>query len=118
MSTEGEDTGRDEAIRIAQNEVTFRRVNEALEPAEGEGAAEARYVCECGTLGCTATIPLRRSEYEAVRTSFDRFLVLPGHQDEIDTVVEDHERYLVVEKEGVGARIADDEDPRSEPEPA
>ena len=64
------------ARRIAQNQVTFRRVNEALEPDSGA----ATYVCECGRLGCTETIGLSRGDYEAIRTGFTLFFVLPGHQ--------------------------------------
>jgi hypothetical protein len=83
--------------RIAQNEVTFRRVNEALEPADAAADDRTRFVCECGRLRCTDTVALARTEYEAVRTRFDRFLLLPGHEDEqVENVVEDHGRYLGV----------------------
>jgi hypothetical protein len=113
MTAEPPRGGSDEA-RIAQNEVTFRRVNEALEPPRGSPADQARFVCECGRLGCTETLALDLAAYEAVRTGFDRFLVLPGHTDAVDTVVEDHGRYLVVVKEGVGRQIAAAHHPRHE----
>ena len=97
--------------RIAENEVTFRQVNEAIEPRAGT----ASYVCECGRLGCSDTIELEHAQYEAVRTSFDRFVIRPGHQTEVDRVVEDHEGYLVVEKVGDAAgEVLADEDRRDE----
>jgi hypothetical protein len=48
------------------------------------------------------------SEYEGVRSGFDRFLVVPGHQiDEIEDVVERHDSYPVVAKrEDRAARMA------------
>jgi hypothetical protein len=106
--------GSERQERIARNEATFRRVNEALEPRDAADGDVLRFVCECGRLGCTETLALRRADYEAVRTAFDRFLLLPGHQDaETDAVVEDHGAYLVVVKQGEPAgRIADEEDPR------
>jgi hypothetical protein len=97
----------DRQTRIAQNEITFRRVNEAIEPASGAADDVSGYLCECGRLGCTKTVALRRSEYEAVRTDFDRFLLLPGHEDpEADEVVEQHGHYIVVAKVGAAREVA------------
>ena len=109
-----EGSGRHE--RIAQNETTFRRVNEALEPPESDGRDVAGYVCECGRIGCTDTIALTRDEYEAVRTSFDRFLLVPGHEEpDVDEVVERYDDYDVVVKQPEKARnIADEDDPRAD----
>ncbi|HEX5984228.1 MAG TPA: hypothetical protein VFY69_08485 [Solirubrobacterales bacterium] len=100
--------------RAATAEVNGRRVNEAIEP-DGQAADSAVFVCECGHLGCSETLRLPISEYEAVRTTFDRFLVLPGHEiDEVDQVVERHERYLVVVKREPEARqLAKTSDERS-----
>jgi len=88
--------------RIANAEINGRRVNEAIERGEEEGGS-AVFVCECGYLGCSATVELRIADYEEVRTDFDRFLVIPG--DEIagvDRVVERHPEHLVVVKDGEG----------------
>jgi hypothetical protein len=79
-------------------EINGRRVNEAIEPG-GEAAASAVFVCECGHLGCSSTVELDVDEYEDVRTDFDRFLVIPGHEiPEVDQVVERHPQHLVVVK--------------------
>jgi hypothetical protein len=84
--------------RAAAAEVNGRRVNEAIERgAQGTGAAV--FVCECGNLGCSETVELTTAAYEDVRSGFERFLVIPGHQiEEIEDVVERHEDYLVVAK--------------------
>lgn len=90
--------------RAASAEVNGRRVNEAIEPRGGLGKT-AVFVCECGHLGCSETVEMPIAEYEAVRTNFDRFLVVPGHQiEEVDEVVERRRGYLVVVKREPEAR--------------
>ena len=90
--------------RITIAEINGRRVNEAIERGEGD-SGPAVFVCECGRLGCSSTVELEIAEYEQVRTNFDRFLVLPGHEIEaVDRVVERHPEYLVVIKPDEGAQ--------------
>lgn len=98
--------GRDETpgtdgrnvARAAAAEVNGRQVNEAIERGTREAGA-AVFVCECGKLGCTSTVELTISAYEDVRSGFDRFLVIPGHElEDIEDVVERHDDYLVVAK--------------------
>ncbi|HEX6601902.1 MAG TPA: hypothetical protein VF030_04615 [Solirubrobacterales bacterium] len=90
--------------RVTQAEINGRRVNEAIERGGG-GGGSAVFVCECGHLGCTTTLELAIADYEEVRTNFDRFLVIPGHEiTEVDQVVERHPGYLVVVKPSEGAR--------------
>jgi hypothetical protein len=92
--------------RAAAAEVNGRRVNEAIERGT-RGTGTAVFVCECGHLGCNATVELSLDDYEGVRTSFERFLVLPGHELEgIEDVVERHPSYLVVAKRDEAAQIA------------
>lgn len=93
--------------RAAAAEVNGRRVNEAIERGT-QDTGTAIFVCECGNLGCNATVELSIDEYEEVRTGFERFLVLPGHEiEEIEDVVERHPSYLVVAKrDGDAAEIA------------
>jgi hypothetical protein len=94
----GEGRGERLKRRAANAEVNGRRINEAIERGEGNGEA-AVFVCECGYVGCNTTVELSIADYEAVRTDFDRFLVVPGHEiDEIDEVVERHSEHLVVVK--------------------
>jgi hypothetical protein len=89
--------GRNPA-RAAAAEVNGRQVNEAIERGT-KAAGAAVFVCECGTLGCNATVELTIAAYEDVRSGFERFLVLPGHElEDIEDVIERHEGYLVVAK--------------------
>jgi hypothetical protein len=49
-----------------------------------------------------------------VRAHPDRFLVVTGHElPRFERVVEDHGRYVVVEKQGEAGEVAEDTDPRS-----
>jgi hypothetical protein len=90
--------------RITNAEINGRRVNEAIERGEGKDGPLV-FVCECGYIGCSSTLELEIAEYEEVRTNFDRFLVIPGHEiPEVDRVVERHSEYLVVIKPDEGAR--------------
>ena len=58
------------------------------------------FQCECGqNEGCRGRISMTLAEYERVRSQRDRFAVVPGHQTEaIEYVVEQDERYLIVDK--------------------
>jgi hypothetical protein len=90
--------------RITKAEINGRCVNEAIERGE-EDATSAVFVCECGHLGCSSTVELGIADYEEVRTNFDRFLVIPGHEIvEVDRVVERHPGHLVVVKPDEGAQ--------------
>ncbi len=84
--------------RAAAAEVNGRQVNEAIERGT-KAAGAAVFVCECGMLGCTETVELTIAEYEEVRSGFERFLVIPGHElEDIEDVIERHESYFVVAK--------------------
>jgi hypothetical protein len=101
---------------IGFNEAAYRKVNEAIEAGakhSGPGAAFA-VRCECGSIGCNRLIELTVAEYEAVRASPRRFVLLHGHEiPEVETVVERFDDYLVVEKDPETAHIAERTDPRS-----
>jgi hypothetical protein len=107
--------------RLAKNETLFREVNERVaEVASGFIETETQsepveFACECGRADCTEPIAMTLVEYEAARAEPTRFVVVPGHeQPEIETVVERHPTYLVVEKREEDAEeIARETDPRS-----
>jgi len=107
--------------RRARNEALFREVNERIVEFEtGLGGYErddsllVRFVCECPREDCSEVIEVTREQYERVRDGSRRFLVLPGHEDgDIAKVVEQHSTYLVVEKTGEAAAVAEEQDPRS-----
>lgn len=104
---------RDE--RLAQNEVMFRSVNEAIEQQATEfGGADAyEFICECAATGCFERVTLTLREYEHVRGDGERFFVVPGHQNaEVERVVETHTAFVIVEKYGEAGIVAEQEDPR------
>jgi hypothetical protein len=104
--------------RLARNETLFRGVNEKVKEVRGEfEEREAgdliEFICECGREGCVEQVPLTVAEYEAVRARPTRFLLKPGHwQSEVERVVEQNERFAVVEKHEEEAEIARETDPR------
>jgi len=104
-----------QAERAARNESMFREVNEGIEDAAaGLATWHAEFLCECHDLSCTESISLTLPEYVAVRARGDRFVLVPGHEEEaLERVVEQNDRYAVVEKLGVGAEVARGLDPRS-----
>jgi hypothetical protein len=107
--------------RRARNEALFREVNERIVELETDRGGYDRddalligFVCECPREDCGETIEVTRGQYEAVRDNSRRFLVLNGHEDgDIAKVVERHENYLVVEKIGEAAAVAEAQDPNS-----
>jgi hypothetical protein len=38
------------------------------------------FLCECGRAGCTAVLHVSPREYERVRATPSRFIVIPGHE--------------------------------------
>lgn len=56
-------------------------------------------VCECAHTGCSAPIEVESAVFEPVREKPLRYLVVPGHEKlDVESVVSQHLRYLVVEK--------------------
>jgi hypothetical protein len=102
--------------RLAANEALFRGVNEAIERGvwHGEEQSAAAFRCECAGLDCNQLVSITPSQYELIRAHPRRFLVLPGHENpDLESVVETHDGYLVVEKRDEAAELADASDPRS-----
>jgi hypothetical protein len=104
--------------RAAKNQALFRTVNENLESlneAFDEAAAiGGEWLCECSDPNCTRLIPAQLDEYETVRLNPKTFLVYPGHVDpEVERVVDQNERFTIVEKFGEGGKVADVTNPRA-----
>lgn len=58
---------------------------------------------------------LTLAEYEHVRATPTNFLLVSGHElPEIERIVERKRAYVVVEKVGEAAKVADEADPRSD----
>ena len=106
----------DQEHRLAANEAVFRKINEAIESGKtpAEPGSLAAFRCECARLGCNDLIELTFGEYEHVRSHPRRFFVSPGHErPEIETAVEIHPGYLVIEKRDEAGRAAERTDPRN-----
>lgn len=92
--------------RQARNEGMMRSVNDriaALDKSATDWAApdqQFEFQCECGkTDGCDGRVLMTLGEYDRVRSQRDRFAVAPGHEaDEIESVVEQDERFVIVDK--------------------
>ena len=105
-------------MRAGRNQSLFRELNERL-----EGLAEtfrfisetASFTCECADMSCVQPMDLTLAEYEAVRAEPNQFAVLPGHvYPDVERVVTENERFVVVSKIGEGAKVAVENDPRAE----
>ena len=102
--------------RIALNEMTARRINEAIESGNRPQDVhyELAFRCECGRFGCNQMLGVALGDYERVRANPRRFVVAPGHEDpEIETVVHGARGYNVVEKHDAAGEAAEEADPRS-----
>jgi hypothetical protein len=106
--------------QAAVNEAVARDLNEDIEAAHEEAGRKGMVpmLCECGKPDCEHVVPMTLDEYEEVRADPRRFAVAPDHVEaEIEKVVEDEGRFLVVEKRaGAPAAVAEDEDPRPTPD--
>ena len=89
-----------EEVRIATTEAIFRSVNERIaEGAHRFDADHVEFVCECSDRSCTHRMTASLDDYEHVREKPERFMLVPGHEDErVERVVERRSRFAVVEK--------------------
>lgn len=67
--------------------------------------------CECGGFpACDVKLSLPVADYERVRSQDDRFAVAPGHDSpQLETVVERHETWLIVDKVPQFEPLVDDD---------
>jgi len=79
----------------------FRLANERMsEWEERHALAETElYSCECADIECRDKVSLRKADYEKVRADARQFLLVPGHEvPDVETVIERHEAWLIIEK--------------------
>jgi hypothetical protein len=103
-------------LESRQAQSLFREVNEQIvlisEHRQRE-SPELELVCECANPSCFATFPIEAAGYESVRMFPTRFIVRPNHVSiDSERVVEETDRYVVVEKFGPAAHAAIQLDPR------
>lgn len=102
--------------KLARNEALFREANEAIERGlwPGDGESGVRFRCECARLDCNQAVELTVAQYEAVRASPRRFVVVEGHeQPDAEVIVQRHPNYAIVEKVEEAGAVAEEQDPRS-----
>jgi hypothetical protein len=86
--------------RFARNQGIFREVNERLREVADLSVTLTEYVCECSGAQCSETIELDLSEYDAIRSTPNAFVIAPGHEQLTrERVVEDtNDRFMLIEK--------------------
>jgi hypothetical protein len=106
----------DFASAAAHNEEIFRSINERIEEGARQHGVQQLlpFHCECATEACVETIEIPPAEYDRIASHPARFVVVPGHErSSIETVVESHTAFLVVEKTGEARAELEREHPRS-----
>jgi hypothetical protein len=109
----------DHEKRAGKNQSLFRDVNERVNEvnkAHGLWVTLSDWICECADETCTDRIELTPQQYEQLRKTPTHFAVTPSSEHVVpgvEAIVEQHQRYWVVEKVGEAAGIAEELDPRS-----
>jgi hypothetical protein len=107
------------AERVARNAAIFREANERIrDVAASMHVSESQllpFLCECADENCTTILKLTGNEYEAVRQPPTLFINAKGHDVNGQgwaRVVDEFERYSVIETLGDAAEIASELHPR------
>jgi hypothetical protein len=98
--------------RFARNEAIFREVNERVADVADSEARMTNFLCECGNLDCVEEIPLTDAEYKkpaVTQPPSPASLGMP--LGDVETVIEETDRFHVVEKHPREAAIAEATDP-------
>jgi hypothetical protein len=86
----------------SRNQILFREVNERVREVVAPpltSGERGEFLCECGDDACVETIRLDLEEYEAVRVSPHRFVMVRGHEDGMgEATVHANGRFVVVER--------------------
>jgi hypothetical protein len=107
-----DETTQDEReLRAARNQSLFRTLNariKEIDDALSVVTEEIDIACECAEIACVQMLAIGKDEYDALRANPRHFAVLPGHVvPDIEHVVRESERYVVVEKIASAGELAD-----------
>ena len=106
-----ESSQNEREVRAAHNESLFRSVNERLEELNEAFASVTRtftIACECADAKCVTMLEIAPTDYKAVRADPHQFIVLHGHVlPEIEVIARESKDYVVVEKTGLAAEVAE-----------
>jgi len=117
MGTLRDVAGSPREERLAKNEAMFRAANEgAAGWQERHGDSETElYFCECADAECREHVALTKAEYENVRESSLTFFIVPAHEvPDVETVVERHDDWVVIEKAPEVAETVERLNPRTD----
>jgi hypothetical protein len=87
--------------RLVRNQLVFREVNDRIREIRTRFDLQGPidFICECSREDCTETVPLALEEYDGVRSSATRFVIVRGHETlEVEQVVDVAARFMLVEK--------------------
>jgi hypothetical protein len=107
-----------EAVEAAQDQSLFREVNEKLRDLNEAFETITRdsgFICECANRDCIEYVTMTLADYEAIRLVPTHFLVTPRESHvvpKVERVIEQNDRYWVVEKFGDAGMAAIKLDPR------
>lgn len=111
--------------RAAENQSLYRSVNEQIEQLNAALGAVApngdsyEWICECANTTCTLRISATLEEYEGVRNNPRTFIIAPGHlYPQVERVLNNNSRFMIVEKIDSGGEIAEALDPRANDQPS
>jgi hypothetical protein len=73
------------------------------------------FSCECDDPACGEMVTITRREYESVRASPTRFVIVADHEDlQVEQLISENARFAIVETlPGTASRIALRSDPRA-----
>jgi hypothetical protein len=106
--------------RAARNQSLYRSINEKVKElnqtlAEA-GVENSEWICECADTDCTVRIEATLLEYERVRSNPRTFIVSQGHlHPGVERVLNENDRYMIVEKIDNAGQIAETLNPRPTP---
>jgi hypothetical protein len=99
-------------VKAAQNQLVFRHVNERIRELGDrvlDSVFELDFTCECDDPACTKTIEMPIREFVEMDEITNRFIVLPGHEDNaVEEAVATSDRSLIVAKRGAGAEYVEE----------
>ena len=107
----------DRERKAGRNQALFREVNERVAELNADEAPldkQWQFICECANPDCLTMVTLTGDEYRQVRSEPTYFFVAPGHvAGEVEIVVADLGRFVIVDKQGKAADVAVATDPRA-----
>jgi hypothetical protein len=102
-----------EAEKLARNDAVLRDANDEIAATAADyGLDDGRpipFICECADPRCSTVISLTLAEYRRVRGNPRWFAHFPGHESDVPGAVrqvEQHDRYVLVEKVEHAGEIA------------